>query len=112
MRCEVDERLQNELAVRFHVSLQCVSCELKFFRNLEGLVAPNWCQTGAQTVDKPCPNGAHLLDALRAPLGPGWVMVIVKMAPHWQLFQTCLKYSVTPINLHKEKGLNWIYIFQ
>ena len=27
----VDEQLQNELAVRFHVSLQCVSCELKFF---------------------------------------------------------------------------------
>ena len=30
MHCQVDEQLQNELAVRFHVSLQCVSCELKF----------------------------------------------------------------------------------
>ena len=30
MHCEVDEWLQNELAMRFHVSLQCVSCELKF----------------------------------------------------------------------------------
>ena len=27
----VEEWLQNELAVSFHVSLQCVSCELKFF---------------------------------------------------------------------------------
>ena len=26
-----DEWLQNELAVSFHVSSQCVSCELKFF---------------------------------------------------------------------------------
>ena len=31
---KVDERLQNELAVRFHVSLQCVSCELKFFTGM------------------------------------------------------------------------------
>ena len=30
----VDEWLQNELAVSFHVSLQCVSCELKFFTGL------------------------------------------------------------------------------
>ena len=30
-RCEVDEWLQNELAVSFHMSSQCVSCELKFF---------------------------------------------------------------------------------
>ena len=29
--CVVDEWLQNELAVSFHVSLHCVSCELKFF---------------------------------------------------------------------------------
>ena len=29
--CKVDEWFQNELAVRFHVNLQCVSCELKFF---------------------------------------------------------------------------------
>ena len=34
MHCDVAEQLQNELAVRFHVSLQCVSCELKFFTRL------------------------------------------------------------------------------
>ena len=34
--CEVDEQLQNELAVRFYVSLQCVSCELKFFTGIVG----------------------------------------------------------------------------
>ena len=27
----LDEWLQNKLGVSFHVSLQCVSCELKFF---------------------------------------------------------------------------------
>ena len=32
--CEVDEWLQNELAVSFHVSFQCASCELKFFTGL------------------------------------------------------------------------------
>ena len=31
MCCEVDEWLQNELAMRFHVTWQCVNCELKFF---------------------------------------------------------------------------------
>ena len=31
---EVDEWLQNELAVSFHVSSQCVSCELKFFTGM------------------------------------------------------------------------------
>ena len=32
--CEVDEWLQNELAVSFYVSLQRVSCELKFLTGL------------------------------------------------------------------------------
>ena len=31
VHCEVAERFQNELAVSFHVIMQCVSCELKFF---------------------------------------------------------------------------------
>ena len=31
VHCEVAEQLENELAVRFHVSLLCASCELKFF---------------------------------------------------------------------------------
>ena len=34
VHCEVDERLKNELAVRFHVNLPCVSGELKFFTGL------------------------------------------------------------------------------
>ena len=31
MCSEVNERPYNELAVTYHVSSQCVSCELKFF---------------------------------------------------------------------------------
>ena len=34
----IHERLQNELAVSFHVSLQCVSYKLKFFTG-NGLLA-------------------------------------------------------------------------
>ena len=33
----VDEWLQNELAVSFYVSLQCVSCELKFFTGMTAI---------------------------------------------------------------------------
>ena len=45
MHCEVAERLQNELAVRFHVSLQCVSCELKFFTGIKLNVAIEMADT-------------------------------------------------------------------
>ena len=38
MHCEVDERLQNELGLRFHVSLQCVGCELKFFTGFSSYI--------------------------------------------------------------------------